>query len=122
MAVFDAQHFRAVGVITPALAPKVGELQGGHQEFDSPRAILLLAHDLLDLLEHPKAERQPSVNAGGFLADQPCPQHQPVGDDLGLLGGLAKDRQEVAVETDVAGRLPREDEEESEKEQHRVGA
>src|SRR5262249_59319400 len=46
MAILDAQHFRAVGVVASALAPKIRELQGRHQELDGTRAVLLLAHDL----------------------------------------------------------------------------
>src|SRR5262245_15461246 len=96
MAILDAQHFRAVRVVASALAPKIGKLQRGHQELDGTRAILFLAHYLLDLLEHAKSERQPGVDPGGLLADEACPQHQPVRDDLRLLRGLAQDRQEVA--------------------------
>src|SRR5262245_66382288 len=66
--VLDAQHFRAVGVVATALAPKVRKLQRRHQQLDCARAILLLAYNLLDLLEHPKAERQPGVDPGGILA------------------------------------------------------
>src|SRR6266567_2224198 len=98
MAILDAQHFRAVGVVASALAPKIGKLQGRHQELDGTGAVLLLAHDLFDLLEHAKAERQPCVDPGGLLADEACPQHQPVGGDLRLLRSLAQDRQKVAGE------------------------
>ena len=96
MAILDAQHFRAVGVVASALAPKIGKLQRGHQELDGTRAVLLLAHDLLDLLEHAKAERQPGVDPGGLLADEARAQHEPVRDDLRFLRGLAQNGQEVA--------------------------
>ena len=96
MLILDAQHLRAIGIIAAALAPKVGKLQRGHQELDGSRAVLLLAHDLLDLFEHPKTERQPSINPGGLLADEARPKHEPVGDDLGLFRRLAQNRQEVA--------------------------
>ena len=93
--ILDAQHFRAIGVVAPALAPKIGKLQGGHQQLDRARTVLLLANDLLDFFEHPKTERQPSVNAGGLLANEACAQHEAVGDHLRLLGRLTQDRQEV---------------------------
>ena len=96
MAVLDAQHFRPIRIVAAALAPKIGKLQRRHQQLDRAGAVLLLAHDLLDLLEHAKAERQPGVDARGLLADQTRPQHEPVGDDLRLFRGLAQDRQEVA--------------------------
>ena len=94
--IFDAQHFGAIRVVTAALAPEIGKLQRRHQEFDRAGTVLLLPHDLLDLLEHAKAERKPGVDAGGLLADESCPQHQAVRDDLRLFRGLAQDRQEVA--------------------------
>ena len=61
-----------------------------------PGAVLLLPHDLLDLLEHAKSERQPGVDPRGFLSDQSGPQHQAMRDNLRLFRGLAQDREEVA--------------------------
>ncbi|OIQ76904.1 hypothetical protein GALL_414110 [mine drainage metagenome] len=52
MAVRDAQHFFAVVVITPRLAPQIGRLQRGHQQRNVPRACLLFVHDGLDPLQH----------------------------------------------------------------------
>jgi hypothetical protein len=57
-----------------------------HQEFDRAGAVLLLADDRVDLVENAQADRQPSVDAGGLLADQARAQHQAMGDDLGLFG------------------------------------
>ena len=96
MPVLDAQHLRAIGLVAPAFAPEIGKLQRRHQELYGAGAILLLAHDLLDLLEHAKAKRQPGVDARGFLTHHAGAQHQAMGDDLGLLRHLTKDRQEVA--------------------------
>jgi hypothetical protein len=39
-------------------------------------AVLLLAHDLLDLLQHPQAQRQPGIDAGRLLPDHAGAQHQ----------------------------------------------
>ena len=97
--VLDAQHLLAVGLVAPALAPEVGRLDRRHQDLDRAGAVLLLADDAADLVEHAQAERQPGVDAGRLLADQAGAQHQPVRDDLGLLRRLAQDRQEVAAET-----------------------
>ena len=94
--VLDAQHLLAVVVVAAALAPQLGRLDGRHQHLDRAGAVLLLAHDLLDLLQHPQAERQEGVDAGGLLPDHAGAQHQPVRDDLRLLRGLAQDRQEIA--------------------------
>ena len=94
--VLDAQHLLAVGIVASALAPKVGRLDGRHQQFDRAGTVLLLAHDLADLLKHPKAERQEGVDARGLLPHHAGAQHQPVRDDLRLFRRLAQDRQEIA--------------------------
>src|SRR4030095_4345098 len=64
-------------------------------QLDCTRAILLLAHDLLDLLEHPKAERQPGVDPGGLLADEAGAQHEAVGHDLRFFRRFTQNGQEV---------------------------
>ena len=84
VAVGDAQHFGAVGVVAARLAPQIGRLHRRHEHFLRPGLVLLLAHDLLDLAQHAQADRQPGVDAGGGLADQPGAQHQLVADDLGV--------------------------------------
>ena len=59
-----------------------------------PKLDLPAWDDLLDFLEHPQPKRQKGINAGGFLPHHSGAQHQPVGDDLGLLRGLAQNWQE----------------------------
>ena len=90
------QHLLAVVVVAPALPPEIGRLDGRHQDLDGAGAVLLLAHDLLDLGQHPAAERQPGIDARRLLADHARPQHQSVRDDLRLLRRFAKNWQEVA--------------------------
>ena len=92
----DPQHFRPIGVVAAGLAPQVGRLDGRHQQLDRAGPVLLLAHDLLDLAEHAMAQRQPGIDAGGGLPDQPGAQHQLVADDLGVGGRFLGDGQEVA--------------------------
>ena len=94
--VLDAQHLLAIGVVAAGLAPEIGRLHGRHQQFDGAGAVLLLAHDLLDLLQHAQAERQEGIDAGRLLPHHAGAQHQPVRDDLRLARGLAQDRQEIA--------------------------
>ena len=98
MAVADAQHLLAVDLVAAAFPPDLGRLDGRHQQFERAGAVLLLAHDLLDLAQDAEAKRQPGIDAGARLADQPGPQHQPVRDDLGFLGIVAEQRQEIAAE------------------------
>ena len=93
VAVGDAQHFRTIGIVAAAFAPQVGQLQRRHQQFDGAGAVLFLADDLLDLLQHPQAQRQPGIDAGRFLPHHARAQHQAMRDDLGLLRILFKDRQ-----------------------------
>ena len=96
VAVLDAQHLLAVGVVAPALAPQVGRLDRRHEKLDGAGAVLLLAHDLDDLLQDAEAERQEGIDAGRLLAHHAGAQHQPVRDDLRLFRGLTQDRQEIA--------------------------
>ena len=91
MPVADAQHLGAVSVVAAALAPQLGRLQRRHEHFLGSGAVLLFAHDLLDLLQDPKAERKPGIDARGRLADQPGAQHQLVADDLGVGGTFLED-------------------------------
>jgi hypothetical protein len=99
----DAQHLLAVGLVAAALAPEVGRLQRRHQHFDRAGTVLLLAHDLLDIVENAPADRQPGINACGLLADQSGAQHQPVRHDLRLFRRLPKRGQEVSGETHDSG-------------------
>ena len=102
MPVLDAQHLLAVGLVAAALAPQVRRLDGRHQKLDRAGAVLLLAHDPADLVEHPQAERQEGVNACGLLPHHAGAQHQPVRDDFRLAGRFAQDRQEIAGQTHCA--------------------
>ncbi len=45
LAVLDAQHFLAIGVIAAALLPELGRLQRRHQKLDRAGAVLLFADD-----------------------------------------------------------------------------
>src|SRR6185312_2488152 len=47
----DAQHLLAVILVAPALLPKLGRLDRRHQHLERTRRVLLLADDLLDLLQ-----------------------------------------------------------------------
>ena len=94
----DAQHLLAVGLVPPALPPEIRRLDRRHQDLDGPGRVHLLPHDLLDLLQHGEAERQPAVDASRELLDHAGPQHELVRDDLGLGRRLLEDGQEVAGE------------------------
>ena len=88
MPVADTQHLGTVSIVATAFAPQVGRLQRRHQHFLSAGTVLLLADDLLDLLENPEAKRQPGVNTGRRLPNQAGPKHQLVADDLGVCGAF----------------------------------
>src|SRR5439155_25300015 len=96
VSVLDAQHLLAVVVVAAALLPELRRLNGGHQHFLRARPVLLLAHDLPDLLEHAKAQREPGIDAGARLPDHAGAQHEPMRDDLRLRRVLANQRQEVS--------------------------
>ena len=99
VAVADAQHLLAVDLVAAAFLPDLGRLDRGHQELERAGAVLFLAHDLLDLAQHPEPERQPRIDAGARLANHAGPQHQPVRDDFRFLRIVAQERQEIAAET-----------------------
>ena len=94
LAVADAQHLRAIGVIAAALAPQIGGLDGRHQDFLRAGRVLLLPHDLLDLRQNALAERQPGIDAGAGLTHQTRTQHQTMRDDFRLGGRFAQSRRE----------------------------
>src|ERR1700751_1976629 len=96
MTVADAQHFLAVSLITPALAPQLGGLDGRHQQFDGAGAVLFFADDGADLLQDAKAERQEGVYAGGLLAHHAGAQHQPVRSDFRFFRRFTQNRKEEA--------------------------
>ncbi|MPL93332.1 hypothetical protein SDC9_39458 [bioreactor metagenome] len=99
VAVLEAQHLGAVGVIAPRLAPQIGRLQRRHQQRDVPGADLLLVHDLLEPLEHLEAHRQPGIDPRRLLLDHPRAQHVAVRDDLRLGGVFLEDGEEIAGKT-----------------------
>ena len=103
VAVGDAQHLVAIIVIAPALAPQVGQLQGGHQHLDGAGPVHFLADDLLDLLQDPKAERQPGIDSRRFLTDHSGAQHQLVRGDLGVGGRLTQRGNEITRKTHAFG-------------------
>src|SRR5262245_65591455 len=98
MAVADAEHLLAVNFVAAALLPQLGRLDGRHQKLESPGAVLLFAHDLLDLLEDGKTQGKPRVDAGAGLADETGSKHEPVRDELGLFRIVAEKRKEVPAE------------------------
>ena len=104
LAVLDAQHFLAIGVIAAAFLPEFGGLQRRHQELDGAGAVLLLADDGVHLVENALAERQPGIDALGLLLDHARTQHEPVRDDLGLLGVFLEDGQEEAGKAHIGFR------------------
>ena len=97
--VADAQHLLAVVVVAAGFAPEIRRLDGRHQDLDRARAVLLLADDGANLVQDPDAERQPGVAARRLLPDHAGAQHEPMRDDLRLLGRLLQDRQEIAGKT-----------------------
>ena len=93
--VLDPQHLLAVGIVATTLAPEVGGLNCRHQNFNRAGAVLLLAHDLANFLQHANAERQEGIDARGLLPHHASAQHQPVRDDFGLFRRLTQNRQEI---------------------------
>ena len=55
--ILDPQHLLAVRIVASTLPPELGRLDRRHQHLDRAGAVLLLAHDLANLLQHADAER-----------------------------------------------------------------
>ena len=104
MAIFNAQHFLAIGIIAAAFAPQVGRLDRGHEQLHRTRAVLLFLDDLLHLHQNLVAQRQPGIEAGGLLADHAGAQHQAMRDDFGFLGYVAQHWQKVTRQAHVNSR------------------
>ncbi len=88
VAVLEAQQLRSVLLPAAGLLPQLRRLHRRHQHLQGAGAVHLLAHDALDLAQHPQPQRQPGVESGGELADHARAQHQLVADHLGVGGGL----------------------------------
>jgi hypothetical protein len=56
------------------------------------------------LFEDALAQRQPGIDTLGLLLDHARTQHEPVGDDLGLLGVFLEDGQEEAGKAHIGFR------------------
>ena len=76
----------AVAVLRPAAGRLVGLAGQQRRELQLLRAhrVHLLADDALDVAQHPQAERQPGVDAGGDAADVAGADEQPVARHLGV--------------------------------------
>ena len=95
MPVPDAQHFLPVILVAAALLPQRRRLDRGHQHFLRARGVLLLAHDVGDVVQHAEPGRQPGIDAGRRLPHEARPQHEPVGGDLRLGGHFLEGRDQA---------------------------
>src|SRR5690606_6499646 len=95
----DALPILAVVVVAPALAPQIGRLDRRHQDLERAGAVLLLADDLVHLVEHALAQWKPRKASGRLLPDHAGAQHQPVRGDFGLARILLQDGQEITGQT-----------------------
>ena len=96
LAVLEAED--AVAVLRPASGRLVGLAgqQGREQQLLGAHRVHLVADDLLDLAQHPQAERQPAVNAGSSPADVAGAQQETVARHLGVRRILAQGADEEA--------------------------
>ena len=63
------------------------------------RTHLLFMHNILDLAQNLKAQRQPRINPGRRLLDHPSAQHKTMRDNLRFRRGFFQNGQEVAAQT-----------------------
>ncbi len=93
-AVLQPEH--AVAVLRPPVRRLVRgtRQQRGEQDLLPPNRIHLVAHDALDLAQHPQAQRQPAVEPWSDRADVAGPDQQFVAGDLGIGRVVAQRAQE----------------------------
>ena len=86
----------AVAVLGPPVRRLVrgARQQRGKQNLLPANRVHLVAHDLLDLAQHPQTQRQPAVQAGPDRADVAGPDQQLVAGDLGVGRVVAQRAQE----------------------------
>ena len=90
VAVLDAQQLGPVLFPAARFLPQLGWLHGRHQHLERARPVHFLAHDLLDLAQHPQADGQPREQAAGQAPDQAGAQHELVADHLGIGRNVAQ--------------------------------
>ena len=94
LAVEQPEHERPVLRVASGALPQLERLQDRQHDLLRTGAVHLLAHDLLDLAQHPGAERQPGVDAGRDPADVAGTNEQTMAVDLGIGGVVAQRAQE----------------------------
>ena len=102
----EPEHQRAVGRVAAAALPELERLDDREQHLLGAGRVHLLPDDLLDLAQHPVAERQPGVDARRDPADVAGPDEQPVAVDLGVGRVVAQRAQEQRATSAWAPRLP----------------
>ena len=88
MTVGKTHELGAVIVQAPALLPQLRRLQHGHENLLGPGSVHLLAHDVLDFLQHAEAQGQKRVQARGRLAQHAGAQKQARAVNVGVGGVL----------------------------------
>ncbi len=94
LAVVEPEHQRPVRLVPSGAGPQLEGLDDREGHLLGVDGVHLVAHDLLDLRQHPTSEGQPGVDAAGDPADAAGPEEQPVTLGLGVGGVVAQGPQE----------------------------
>ncbi len=73
LAVVEPEHQRPVRLVPPGAGPQLEGLDDGEGHLLGVDGVHLVAHDLLDLRQHPPSQGQPGVDAAGDPADATRP-------------------------------------------------
>ena len=87
----EPHHERAVQVPAAGLLPELRRGEDRQHELDRSDPIDLLAHDRVDLEDHPLTQRQVRVDPPCHLPQQAGPHHEAVADHL-CVGGIFLER------------------------------
>ena len=82
LAVVEPEHERPVGLVPARPLPQLERLDDRQEQFLGAGVVHLLPDDLLDLAQHPVAEREPGIDPGRNLADEPGPHQEAVAVDF----------------------------------------
>ena len=82
MPVGKAQELRPVFFPPSRLFPEISWLHHGHEQFLGTGPIHLLAHNLFNLADGSKPQREIRIYPGCQLADKTCPQEEAVAHHL----------------------------------------
>ncbi len=89
LAILEAKQLAAVELPSAALLPQLGGLHGWHEQLLAAVALELFAHDVFELADAAKGQRQIVVDARRHFLNHAAAHHQLLADDIGIARRVA---------------------------------